>query len=265
VSFIGAVGRDGAGKALRDSLVKEGVSTEGVASLRGLRSGSAHIVVDRSGNKTIHTYFGANDGLKPAHLATPGAVRALSSATIVVVMDVPTPTAVAAALRAKGAGARLVYSPGVRCGEGYDVVSKVLNMADDVVFDRSELLRLRSQDDPREALRSITADFPNLTTVATLGPSGCLVGKNDSVEAVPPVHLGSLGLKAVNSTGSGDAFLAAYVCYSNIGRGPKEAARWGNLAGALKATSDLTRGSPGKRVLESRMAELSMLTGQRRG
>jgi sugar/nucleoside kinase (ribokinase family) len=180
-------------------------------------------------------------------------------------MDVPTGTALAAARTAKGAGARLVYSPGVRCAEGYDALSKILTLVDDAVFDRSELLKLRPSRSPREALLSMAGEIPTLAAVATLGPSGCLVGKEGSVDPVPPVSLESLGLKAVNSTGSGDAFLAAYVCYSNFGRGPKDAARWGNLAGALKATSGATRGSPGRRVLESRMAELSMLTGRRRG
>ena len=265
VAFVGAVGDDGAGKALSDSLDAEGVSTEGVVTVRGTRSGAAHIIVDRSGRKTIHTCFGANDGLDPAHLKSPGPRRALSSASTVVLMDVPTPAAVAAAKMAKEAGARLVYSPGVRCGQGVGPLSKVLGAADEAVFDRSELLKLRPSQSPRAALLSLAGDFPGLTVVATLGSSGCLIGSGGSAEAVPPFSLESLGLKAVNSTGSGDAFLAAYVCYSDLGRPRKDAARWGNLAGALKATSDETRGSPTRRVLESRMAELSEVTGRPRG
>lgn len=265
VAFVGAVGDDELGSTLCDSLKVEGVSTEGVVRLRGQRSGTAHIVVDRSGSKAIHTHFGANDRLKPAHLAMPGPSLVLSSSSTVVVMDVPTGTALEAARIAKRAGVRLVYSPGVRCAEGYGALSKVLQLVDEAVFDRSELLKLRPSRSPREALHSIMGEIPTLAMVATLGPSGCLVGKEGSVDAVTPVSLESLGLKAVNSTGSGDAFLAAYVCYSNFGSGPKDAARWGNLAGALKATSDLTRGSPDRRVLESRMAELSTLTGKRRG
>ena len=253
------------GKTLRDGRKAEGGSVEGVVSLRGRRSGGAHIIVDRSGNKAIHTHFGANDGLKPAHLEAPGPRRALSSASTVVLMDVPTSTALEAAAKAKAAGARLVDSPGVRCSDGYGVSSRVLKTADDAVFDRSELLRLSPSRDPRGALLSITGDFPDLTVVATLGPSGCLIGRGDSVKAVPPVSLEALGLKAVNSTGSGDAFLAAYVCYSDSGYEPRAAALWGNLAGALKATSEETRGSPSRRVLEARMAGLSRLTGRRQG
>ena len=261
VAFVGAVGGDRVGGSLLAGLKAEGVSTEGVVSLRGMRSGTAHIIVDRSGSKAIHTHFGANDGLKPSHLAMRGPGRVLSSSSTVVAMDLPTATALAAARMAKSAKARLVYSPGVRCGEGYGAVSEVLRLADGLVLDRSELLKLRPSASPRESLLSITGDFPLLVAVATLGPSGCLVARGRGVEAVPPVSLEALGLRAVNSTGSGDAFLAAYVCYSNSGREPGEAARWGNLAGALKATSDATRGSPTRRALESRMVELSRLTG----
>ena len=100
VAFVGAVGEDGVGKTLRHGLRAEGVSTEGVVTLRGRRSGGAHIIVDRTGSKTIHTHFGANDGLRPAHLEAPGPGRALSSASTVILMDVPTPTALAAAVRA---------------------------------------------------------------------------------------------------------------------------------------------------------------------
>ena len=264
VGFIGAVGADAVGRALQDSLTEEGISDEGVVRLRGTRSGTAHIVVDRSGSKAIHTHFGANDGLRPSHISSPRPAGLISRSSTVIIMDVPTDAALAAARRAKEAGARLVYSPGVRCGEGYGAISKVMGLADDAVFDRSELLKLKPRDDPRRALQEVSGEFP-LTAVATLGPSGSIVGKGGSVEGVPPVSLESLGLRAVNSTGSGDAFLAAYVCYSDSGSGPREAAYWGNLAGALKATSDRTRGSPTRSVLESRMAELSRIRGRRRG
>jgi ribokinase len=265
VAFVGALGDDRFGRTLREGLRAEGVLAEGVITIEGVRSGSAHIIVDRSGGKTIHTHFGANDALKPVHLETPGARRALASASTVVLMDVPIPAAIVAARKAKRAGARLVYSPGVRCGDGLGPLVRILRIADAAVFDRSELLRLQPSESPRRSVASLTRRFPGLTVVATMGPSGSLVGTYRSVTSVPPVNLDALGLKAVNSTGSGDAFLAAYVCYSNQGSSPAEAAGWGNLAGALKATSNATRGSPTRADLEAKMAELSQATGRRRG
>ena len=79
-----------------------------------------------------------------------------------------------------------------------------------------------------------------------------------------PFDLSSLGLHAVNTTGSGDAFLEAYVSYSLLGGKPEEAARWGNLAGALKATNPETRGSPTRKDLEAKMGELRSPKGPQR-
>ncbi|MDG6910632.1 MAG: carbohydrate kinase family protein, partial [Nitrososphaerota archaeon] len=98
--------------------------------------------------------------------------------------------------------------------------------------------------------------YEGVTVVATLGPDGCMVSREGRTARVRPVDLTDLGLSAVNSTGSGDAFLAAYSCYALSGLAPEEAAEWGNLAGALKAASAETRGSPTRRMLEESMREL---------
>lgn len=256
VAFVGAVGDDRPGTSLRDSLDSEGVLTGGLATLKGSPSGSARIVVDRSGGKTIYTHFGANDRLRASDLEARGASFALGSSFAVVVMDSPVNAALAAARAAKAAGASLFYSPGVRSKEGVAKLEGILALADTVVVDRIELLNLHGGATPREALAGIMERFPSLTVVATLGPSGSLVGKGGSMAGVRPIHLEDLGLSAVNSTGSGDAFLAAYVCYTRFGYQPEEAAYWGNLAGALKAADARTRGSPTKRSLDSKMASL---------
>lgn len=256
VAFIGATGADRLGRELRRSLKDEGVAADGLLTLKGFRTGTAHVVVDGAGSKTIHTHFGANDGLAPGHLVAPAARRAFSSSVAVALMDVPVRTAEAAASLARDADARLVYSPGVRCDAGLRALSGVLGAARDAVFDRSELMKLQPSDDPAKSVHALLRLFPSLTVVATLGPSGSLVGRGGSVALVPPVDLSALGLKAVNSTGSGDAFLAAYVCHSESGEAPEDAAYWGNLAGALKAADPRTRGSPSRQSLEASMAVL---------
>ena len=265
VSFVGALGSDPRSKALRRSLDSQGVDTRGVVFLRGRRSGEAFIVVDRSGAKSIHTHFGANEGLSSAHVRAPGPARAISSASTVVVMDVPVPAAGAAAKMAKDSGARLVYSAGVRAGAGVERLAGVLRLADDLVVDRSELASLLGTDSPGAGVEALCAEFPGLAVAATLGPRGCIIGSAGSLTEVPPVRLEDLGLSAVNATGSGDAFLAAYVCYSGSGRSRPEAAMWGNLAGALKATSAATRGSPTRSALERKMAALEPLRRLRPG
>ncbi len=264
VAFIGAVGDDDLGASLGAGLRSEGVLTDGLVAVRG-RSGRAFIVVDRSGSKQIHTLFAANDSFSPRHLALPGPRRALSACEAVVVMDAPQPAALEAARMAKRAGARIFYSPGTRIGGEAPVPLETMKLADQLVLDRGELARLTSERVPRDGLRGLMRLHPHLVLVATLGSSGCLVARDRTIRAVAPFELGALGLRAVNTTGSGDAFLAAYACYSLSGLAPEEAASWGNLAGALKAASSETRGSPTRQALESAMGRFPAVRGTRPG
>jgi len=265
VAIIGALGDDETSVRLRRSLRAEGVEDNGIVVVRGTPSGRAYVVVDGDGNKTIHTFFGANETLKTDHLQSKGAKRALSMARTVLIMDVPVPVAVVAARKAKEVEASVVYSPGVRSALGVRALEEVLGMAEVLVIDRSELSNLSGSQDPLEAASKLKRMFPGLTVVATLGPLGCAVVLHGSRSVVPGVDLRDLGLKAVNSTGSGDAFLGAFTSYRMLGRRHLEAARLANLAGALKATKSETRGSPTGAELERTMEALDNVKRLRQG
>jgi ribokinase len=262
VAFVGAVGNDAIGSALLDDLRSAGVNVAGAARLKGARTGRAFIIVDAEGRKIIHVYFGANDAMDPSHLDSQYAAAAISSSSVVIVMDPPTAVALKAATISKNAGARVVYSPGARSLEG-GLLEPVLRKANDLVLDKSELTNLAGKEDPLAALRYLCSKHPHLTILATMGPDGSLVSVGGKTSKIEPVKLSDMQLKAVNSTGSGDAFLAAYVCYSMSGANPSEAARWGNLAGALKAARAETRGSPTGKLLEEKMAELDAVKERR--
>ena len=264
VSFAGAVGDDEFERPLRESLAAEGVDARGVLTVKGRRTGNAFVVVDRGGAKAIHSHFGANAAFSVGDLADPGVARALSSSSGVVVMDVPLEVALAAAKGAKANRATVFYSPGVRARGSRRLLDRVFRLSDHLVLDRAELSRLDGRE-PAEAARALQREHPGLVVVGTLGRGGSVVARNGGALAVPPVDLGALGLRAVNSTGSGDAFLGAYASFSVLGLTPEEAAGWGNLAGALKAASEETRGSPTRSVLEARMAELAGVRGRTRG
>jgi len=264
VALVAALGDDEVSGMQVTGLKDEGVSTEGVAVLKGRRSGRAYIVVDREGRKTIHTHFGANDELQPSHLSTPGALRALSKSSMVVLMDAPTRVAIRAAELAREFGPRVMYSPGVRTRDGLTALDGVIRVADTLVLDRNELKNLLRTGEVVVALEKLGRKYPGVTIVATLGQSGCVVAKGRVTNRVEGVNLSKLGLRAVNSTGSGDAFLGAYASYVLMGRSPTEAVAWANLAGALKATRYETRGSPTRKELESNMRALEIVRRSQR-
>jgi 2-dehydro-3-deoxygluconokinase len=64
------------------------------------------------------------------------------------------------------------------------------------------------------------------------GASGCTVYAAES----PPVHLPGWEVKAVDTTGAGDAFAGAFVAAWTAGSSLEEAAVLANAAGALAAT-----------------------------
>jgi ribokinase len=253
VAFIGAVGRDEAGERLLEGLESEGVNTSGVVALEGESTGHAFIIVDQEGRKTIHTSFGANDSLGPTELRRLASAGSFKRSEVVVIMDVPTPMMVKAAKDSTAAAARVVLSPGVGCSNGISDLRDALALADSLVVNEAELLRLCGVATTEKALRRLRDLFPRLVVVCTQGRKGALVQSQGRSRRVPPFALSGFGLKAVNSTGSGDAFLAAYVAYSLWGADPMKAVGWGNLAGALKSTHKETRGSPPRAELEKYM------------
>ena len=60
--FIGRVGDDADGARLRMELEKEGVDTQGIEIAPG-RTGIVTVLVDRSGERAMYVYPGANDEL----------------------------------------------------------------------------------------------------------------------------------------------------------------------------------------------------------
>jgi ribokinase len=241
------------------TLHNEGVVTDGLVEAKGSRSGRAYIIVDSSGRKAIHTHFGANERISPRDLATNGVSRVLDRTRMMIVMDPPTRVAIAIARRARGQGARVVYSPGVRSRDGVRAIEEMLRLSDFCALDSHEVRNLYPAKDEASAIGRFVRAHPKLTLVTTLGPRGCMLAKEGVTSTIEGVELSLLGKKAVNSTGSGDAFLGVFASYLMMGRSPIDAANLANLAGALKATRYETRGSPSRSELESTMARLTKL------
>jgi ribokinase len=259
VAFIGALGDDDISGRQVSALREEGVITDGLIWLRRSRSGRAYILVDSNGRKTIHTHFGANERITPQHLSNGGPARIMAKTQMMIVMDPPTQTALAAARSAKGRGARVLYSPGVRTREGIRALERVIQFSDYVVVDSHELRNLYQRSDEAAALDRFRETHPRLTIIATLGERGCVVARDGMTTRVSGVDLSLLGKRAVNSTGSGDAFLGVFASYLLMGRNPLEAVNLANLAGALKAAKYETRGSPTRAELETSMAKLTRI------
>lgn len=250
VACLGALGDDAIGRSQLTDLEEEGVVVDGIVKVKGSQSGKAYVLIDPEGRKTIHTHFGANTKISPSDIERDGCARVIGRTGTMVVMDPPTEVASCAADAARRAGARVIYSPGVRTQEGASALARALDKADFLVVDGIELMNLYAADNAEGALGKAKKHLPGLTVVVTLGSDGCMVAKGGSVARVPGIQASTLGRKVLNTTGCGDAFLGVFASYLHQGKGSLKSARWANLAGAIKATRLETRGSPTRRELE---------------
>jgi len=207
VQFVGAVGADPAGAQLRAHLSANGVGLDGVEELPA-PSGSAAIMVDSGGENLIVVAPGAN-----GHLTlTSAAARAVIAGCQVVLisLEIPVATAVAAAHEARSVGATVVVnaSPAGIDAEGLAALAAVTDV---VVVNEAE--------EPHW-------HWPTTHLVVTRGGRGASYRGADGPFDVPVPEV-----EPVDTTGAGDVF--AGVLAAQWAAGPKHAVRRACAAGAL--------------------------------
>ncbi|HSS23303.1 MAG TPA: PfkB family carbohydrate kinase [Mycobacterium sp.] len=194
VQFVGAVGDDAAAQQLRAHLLVNGVGLDGTVAIPG-PSGTAIIVVDASAENTIVVAPGANGKLT---LADPAVCSVIADCDVLLTqLEIPAPTAVAAARAARSAGAVVMVN------------------ASPAGQDKSSLGELRSVADVVIANEAEADEWPWRPThlVTTLGARGARCISPDDEFWVP-----APAVKAVDTTGAGDVF--AGVLAANWPRDP---------------------------------------------
>jgi ribokinase len=208
VQLVAALGTDPAAERLRAHLRDNEVGVDGVVSLPGQPSGSAAIIVDDAAENTIVVAPGAN-----AKLSVDSAdVQAVIADSDVVLMqlEIPIPTAVAAARIARAAGAVVIVNASPAGAKPHDLLA-LSELADVVVVNEAEA-------------REWHWPVPNL--VITRGRRGAsYLGDDERFDVRAPA------VDAVDTTGAGDVF--AGVLAAGWLSGHENALRRACAAGAL--------------------------------
>lgn len=215
-AFVGCLGRDAAGDALHRVMTDEGIEAYVVDV--AVPTGRALISVDREAENSIVVVPGAN-----AHVGI-GVVddhRSVLVDTRVVLaqLEVPVDAVEAAFAIARLAGAITVLNP----APAAELSPGLLSLCDVVMPNQTELAQLGGT--------SALLDAGVSTVVITLGARGIRIVTRDGTIDVPP-----FAVRAVDTTGAGDAACGALA--SSLARGADvvTAARRAAAAGAIAAT-----------------------------
>ncbi|MGV9800255.1 PfkB family carbohydrate kinase [Mycobacterium sp. NPDC003449] len=214
VALVAAVGADAAADALRAHLEANDVAVDAVASVPG-PSGLAMIVVDAAGENNIVVSPGSNSRLD---VDSATARAAISAADVVLMqLEIPAPTAIAAARLARAAGAVVMLnaSPG---GTSAHHLLALSELVDVVVVNESEAAEWH---------------WPVPHLVITRGSRGAsYLGADERFDVPAPA------VRAVDTAGAGDVF--AGVLAAGWPSGHELALRRACAAGAL---ATLVRGA----------------------
>jgi ribokinase len=222
VSMIGCLGDDDLGDATIANFGACDVDTSGVGRVAGEPSGVAPIWVDTAGTNRILIVPGANGALTAEHVT--GALGGRHADVVVAQLETPQAATAAAFAWARAAGATTVLN----AAPAAPVEPAVLDHVDWLITNESEFALLFGTD-PGPAEIAAAAATSQCGVVVTLGAAGARVGApGEPVTAVP-----SPPATAVDTTGAGDAFVAAFAVALAAGSSAAEAVRLGCAAGSL--------------------------------
>jgi ribokinase len=229
VALVACVGDDDRGARALASLAHAGVDHSRVSARRA-RTGTATVVVDGAGENTIVLAAGANAEVDPDDVTA--AVIALAGPETIVMacLEIPMAAVEAAAVAAHQVGARFVLNP----APGRHVPDSVLQLCDVLVPNAVEITQV-TESGSAEAIFAAGAR----ALVVTRGAAGAeILSPSGSSVLVPAPRV-----RAIDTTGAGDAFVAALTVGLHDGLRLEEAARMAVCAGAIATTGPGGRGA----------------------
>lgn len=229
-TMVGAVGKDTFGKQLLASLESVSVNTTGIKEITGAETGKAFIEIEDNGQNSISVIAGANTAVDEA-LVQEHEKLFVQTDAVVMQLEIPLPSVVAASKLAKKHGKIVVLDP---APARTDLPDELWAQVDIAKPNETELglltgLPTNTADEVVTAAKSLLAKGVK-NVLVTLGGDGTLLVTEDKVERFPAYKV-----KAVDTTAAGDCFLAAFVSRFN-GSNFQEAIDFGARAAAIAVT-----------------------------
>ena len=222
-AFVGLVGADASGGALRDALIEEGVDVDACRVAPEAPSGQALITVDARGTNTIVVAAGANG------LLTEDDIELAPDARVMLTqLEIPLSAVWAALSKGRDMGATTVLNPAPASGP---LDRGLLQLCDVIVPNEQEALALTGAATASDAAAELGTSSDGATVIVTLGERGAIVWRNGEETTVPAFRV-----DAVDTVAAGDAFCGVLAAALAEGRPFDDALRRASAAGALATT-----------------------------
>ena len=229
VKMVGAIGDDFLAQVALSELEAGGVDLTSVTRRAGT-NGVAIIVVNEAGDNTIVLSPGANAhadaGTIPANALSKGDTLLLQN-------EVPLAQSLAAARKARAAGARVVFSVAPYVPLSLEDVTAVdmLIVNEHEAADFARHLAIAAGN-AEETVSGLAAKLGR-TVVATLGPDGAVAANAGELVRVP-----ALKVTPVDTTGAGDTFCGVLAAWLDEGASFRAAMARAAVAGSLAVTRE---------------------------
>jgi ribokinase len=231
--FVGCIGDDSGGAALRAVLESFRVGTEHLTVVPGVATGQALVMVGDQGGNYLSVAPGANHRVEERHVLP--VLEDLAPGTLLLLQnEIPAAVnaAVLAAARERGFVCLFNFAPIVSFPLEHlrGLACLLVNETEADGLLAAQGTHPLAATAAHEAARQLLALGIDCVVI-TLGSRGVVVATLDRIESIPP-----LPVRAVDTTAAGDTFSGAFAVALAEGADVFESARFANRAAALSVT-----------------------------
>jgi ribokinase/sulfofructose kinase len=237
VAALAMIGDDRTGRIILDSYAEFGVDTALVELVPDLTSPFTVILIPPNGEKAIVVVPGSRPVYRMDRVE-----QALRQARVMYMLPGARAQFLEFARLAHTCGAEVMIDVESTSGIDPSSLEEVLAPVDIASFNKDGFIAATGEQPALESLRSLL-DFGPHTIVVTLGAHGALAATAGQFAQLPGHRVA-----AVDTTGAGDTFNAAFLCATLDGLGLEERLRFANAAAALSVTGMGPRGCLPARV-----------------
>jgi ribokinase len=228
--FVGIIGDDKLGEIATDLYMQEGVNTRYLMKTKELATGVGFIILDQNGRNGIILDMSANRLMNEEFVAL-AEEQIARSQVVMSVLEIPLAAAGEAMALGRKNGILTVLNPAPAIQLNDQIIQNV-----DVITPNETELRILlglAPDDPTSTLE-LAHRLKNCgakNVIVTMGEKGSLV-----LTQTAEVHVPSVPVKVVDTTGAGDSYNAGLAIALAEGKDIVAAARFAACTGALACT-----------------------------